>query len=341
MHLNTFSVSSHRTTQSVSMKKVLRTLFCIISAGLFIQTQAQDLKNILNNLEVKMVAPGIISTNGFEYGTTVSPDGKLLFFTKGISGFKRNTILFSEKKNGKWQTPQIAPFSGEWNDVNPYFSKDGKTFYFVSNRPTQDVNLKRRNWWYVRKKGSKWGIPKVVKGKVNGAHDMIYPSITSQGNAYFCTYNIPGGKGSLDIYESKLVNGKYQKPKALTALNTKYSDADPEMSPDGKFFAFTSTRRGGLGHYDLYICKVDKEGNIGKPIHLGSKINSSMMDSDPIFSPDGRKLYFSSSRITPRKKHPKKFVSYQALNQYLQSEENGLMNIYVVDISKLIDYLNQ
>ncbi|OJJ23579.1 hypothetical protein BKI52_04245 [marine bacterium AO1-C] len=320
------------------MKKLLALLFCLT----LLTAQAQDLKGILDKITVKMVAPGTISTDGFEYGTTISPDGKWLFFTKGIVGFKRNTILYSEKKNNQWQTPQIAPFSGEWNDVNPYFSKDGKTLYFVSNRPSQQANFKKRNWWFVKRQANnKWSQPKVVKGKVNGAHDMIYPTITHQGNAYFCTYNIPGGKGRLDLYRSKLINGVYQQPIALENLNTKYSDADPDLSPNGKFFAFTSTRPGGLGHYDLYICKVDKEGNIGKPIHLGDRINSRWMDSDPIFSPNGRKLYFSSSRITPRKKHPKKFTSYQELKQYLQSEANGLMNIYVADISQLIDYLNK
>ncbi|HAS46566.1 MAG TPA: hypothetical protein DCS93_39150 [Microscillaceae bacterium] len=320
----------------------MKILLALLFSATSLVSQAQSLNTILDKIEVKMVAPGTISTGGFEYGTTVSPDGQWLSFTKGISGFNRNTILLSEKKNGQWQAPQIASFSGEWNDVNPYFSKDGKGLYFVSNRPSNDPGLKKRNWWYVERKGNNhWGKPKLVQGKVNGVHDMIYPTITSQGNAYFCTYDLPGGKGRLDLYQSKLVNGKYQPPVALKNLNTKYSDADPDMSPNGRFFAFTSTRPGGLGHYDLYICTIDKKGNIGKPIHLGAKINSRGMDSDPIFSPDGRKLYFSSNRITPRKKHPKKFTSYRALEQYLQSAENGLMNIYVADISPLLDYLNQ
>lgn len=304
-------------------------------------TQAQKkIDEILNNIKVTLVAPGIVSTGDFEYGTTVSPNGKTMFFTKGVQGFRRNVLLYTTQKKGKWQTPKVAPFSGEWNDVNPYFSKDGNRLYFVSNRPTKDTTFKRRNWWYVARKGkNKWDVPKVVKGKVNGAHDMIYPTITHKGNAYFCTYNLPGNKGRLDIYESKLTDGVYQKPKALAYLNTKASDADPELSPDGKLFAFTSTRKGGRGHYDLYICKVAADGSVGTPINLGKVVNSRTMDSDPIFSPDGRKLYFSSRRMKPFRKRNKKMTTYQQVKDDVSQIENGLMNIYVADIGELVDFL--
>lgn len=304
------------------------------------QAFAATLQEVLERIPVKLVGPGVVSTPGFEYGCSISPDGNTLFFTKGISGFDRTSIVYSKKVDGKWQEPRLPSFSGEWKDGNPYFSKDGKRLYFSSNRPTGNPELKRSNWWRVEIEGDVYGEPTLVPGAINGEHSMIYPTITADGTAYFCTF-MPDGKGGLDFYQSEFRDGEHQAPVPMDKLNTEYHDADPEFSPDGRFFAFTSTRSGGLGDFDLYICKVSADGEIGEPINLGKSINNSSMNSDPIFSKDGRTLYFSSNVKKGWRKHPKRVESYAELANTLNVIDNGLMNIYEADISELISFLSQ
>jgi len=73
---------------------------------------------------------------------------------------------------------------------------------------------------------------------------------------------------------------------------------------------------------------------------MGSVINSNKMDSDPIFSKDGKWLFFSSDRVRPFGGHPEKIKSYQELKESLSTPDNGLMNIYRVDISAFMQYVS-
>ncbi len=299
----------------------------------------QELDRILGDLKVELVQPGTVSTNGFEFGTSISPDGKELFFVKGISGFRRTVLVYSRWQDGYWSEPRIAPFSGKYNDTNPYHSKDGSRFYFTSHRPSGKDAFQRSNLWYVDRTESGWSEPKLVEGEVNDEFEIVYPTVHTDGTIHFVSWSRPGSRNG-DIFISKLENGLYTSPELVEELNTESSDADPEMSQDGNYMFLTSMRAGGLGHYDLYIFKKQNDGKWGRGINLGSQVNSINMDSDPILSPDGRTLYFSSDKLDERDTSAEGFTDYQALVKSYEQIHNGLMNIYKVDISLLLDYLD-
>jgi hypothetical protein len=89
------------------------------------------------NDPVKAVHPqlfgeGVISTPFREWTTTFTPDGQTVYFSRGNL---RYAIIYSERVNGKWQKPKLAPFSGRWSDTDPFISNDGNRLYFCSNRP--------------------------------------------------------------------------------------------------------------------------------------------------------------------------------------------------------------
>ena len=299
-----------------------------------------ELNDILNELKVELVQPGIISTNGFEFGTSISPDEKEMFFIKGIAGFRRTVLVYSEWKDGYWSTPKIAPFSGRYRDMNPYHSKDGKRLYFTSNRPSSNPELKGSNLWYVDKTSEGWSEPKLVEGKVNDQYEIVYPTVQADGTIHFVSWSRPGSQGG-DIFRSKLDNGAYSTPERVDELNTPQSDADPEISSDGQFMFLTSQRPGGFGHYDLYVFKKKENGQWGEGTNLGPRVNSRNMDSDPILSPDGKTLYFSSDKLDEQEEDAKQFTDYQVLLESYEKIHNGLMNIYKVDLSVLLDYLNR
>ncbi|MCL6272821.1 hypothetical protein M3P19_02315 [Muricauda sp. 2012CJ35-5] len=300
----------------------------------------QELTQILNNLQVELVQPGTISTNGFEFGTSISPDSKELFFVKGISGFRRTVLVYSTWQDGYWSKPKIAPFSGQYRDGNPYHAKDGKGLYFTSSRPTSNPELGATNLWFVARNDQGWSEPELVKGAVNDKHEIVYPTVQADKTIHFVSWSRPGSKGG-DIFVSKYENGTYTSPELVDELNTPASDADPEISPDGNYLYLTSQREGGLGHYDLYIFKKQKDGKWGKGINLGPKINSRNMDSDPILSPDGQTLYFSSDKLGEIAAGQDKFTEYDTLVESLDQIHNGLMNIYKVDLSSLLSYLDR
>ena len=47
-------------------------------------------------------------------------------------------ILVSRFQNGKWGVPEMADFSGQHSDFDPFISPDGRRLFFCSNRPADD-----------------------------------------------------------------------------------------------------------------------------------------------------------------------------------------------------------
>jgi hypothetical protein len=66
-----------------------------------------------------LFAPGIISTGDYESHATFTPDGREMYFLKMAPNFSRWTIFISRYNNGRWSQPEVAPFSGQYQDADP------------------------------------------------------------------------------------------------------------------------------------------------------------------------------------------------------------------------------
>lgn len=77
-------------------------------------------------------------------------------------------------------------------------------------------------------------------------------------------------------------------------VNSETADYDPDISMDGLSLYFSSDREGGYGGSDLWVVtRTTKNDPWGKPVNLGSPINSPRDEASPDISPDGQTLYFS------------------------------------------------
>lgn len=238
---------------------------------------------------LKPFAAGIIT--GEDYGVALSPDEKTMFFARRIDSRRSAHLYFSQLENGKWSTPQVAPFSGQFFDVEPFFSYDGTKLFFASKRPLSGTTPRSDfNLWVVEKTGNDWGTPKDL-GDVNSNGNDTYPSVTKDGTLYLGSTR-EGGQGGVDLYRARFENGKYLAPENLGPLNTPSSDADPFIAPDESYLIFASSRPGGLGEGDLYV--TFRRGNEWTtPRSLGPTVNSPEWDYAQSVSRDGRTMYFS------------------------------------------------
>src|SRR5262249_34588092 len=75
--------------------------------------------------EPRLFAEGTISTRDDEFGGVFTPDGKTCLFSISVPRHYLYVILISHFVNGKWSTPEVAPFSGKYRDFDPVFSPDG------------------------------------------------------------------------------------------------------------------------------------------------------------------------------------------------------------------------
>ena len=246
----------------------------------------------------ELFARGIVSTDRIEFGNTFSPDGREFYFTRFADENKLATILFVKTANDRWVNPHVAPFSGNYSDVDPAFSHDGRQLYFSSNRPLKGAGEPKEDYdiWVVNRTESGWSEPVNPGFSVNSEKDEFAPSVAQNGTIYFAS-NRQGGWGQMDFYCSVWLEGKFGKPENLgAAINTKYREGDGFISPDGSFFLFSAFVPGNLGSGDLYISYKGKNGQWTRARSLGSGINSAGNEFTPAVTADGKYLFFASDR---------------------------------------------
>jgi ketosteroid isomerase-like protein len=88
--------------------------------------------------EPAMIGEGIISTAQDEFGGSLSPDGKAVYFDRSVPPHYLYTMWESHLVGDKWSSPQILPFSGEYRDSDPVLPPDGNKLLFVSDRPVNE-----------------------------------------------------------------------------------------------------------------------------------------------------------------------------------------------------------
>jgi Tol biopolymer transport system component len=179
-----------------------------------------------------------------------------------------------------------------------------------------------------------WSKPKNLGAPVNSEGAEWYPTLTRDGTIYFGS-DRAGGKGRTDIYRSRLVNGKYAEPENLgDVINTQFNEFEPYISPDESFLIFMAGgRTEGRGGFDLYL-SYNRNGAWTKPVNLGDKINSAGNEYSPMISPDGKYFFWTSARSSADEPL-KKPLNYRELMNKLRSPQNGLGDIYQIDIGAL------
>ena len=284
-----------------------------------------------------LFGPGIVSD---EYGNrdmAISPKGDELFYTiQYRSGFAFSAIMYSKKINEKWTTPEVAFFSGQYNDEEPAFSPDGSKLYFSSNRPISGTEKKDYDIWYVVKEKGKWSDPQNIGSPVNTSKDEFYPSIAKSGNLYF-TRQMEGKDE--DIVMCKFNNNKYDTAVSLPAtVNTTGAEFNAFVDPDEQYVLFTGyKRKGNIGTGDIFISKKNIAGEWEEAKNLGDKINGAGNTYCPYVSPDKKYFFFTSSRGLFKTPFEKK-QDLKGLRSYMNSPWNGWDNIYWVEAKEIIGY---
>lgn len=282
-----------------------------------------------------LFAPGVISTADFESHPAFTPDGKTLYFLKDAPNFSFWTIVVSRFERGEWQAPAVAPWSGRYRDADPFITADGQRFYFISDRPVDGKPKEDLDIWMMERQGDRWGEPQHLDAPVNSGGNEWFPTIASDGTLYFGS-DREGGLGRTDIYRCRFVEGKYLPAENLgEAINSKVDEFEPMIAPDQSFLIFmASGRPDGKGSGDLYV-SLFRDGKWQAARNLGEPINSRALEISPKLSPDGRWLFFTSSRGAFNGKPFDKQMTTDDLMRILHGPGNGLGDIYQIDFEAL------
>ncbi len=131
---------------------------------------------------------------------------------------------------------------------------------------------------------------------VNSAFDEYFPSVTVDNSRLLFTRKIKSDvyEWQEDFFVSKRQNDTLwgNAVNVGAPVNTELNEGAPSFSADGQIIFFAACDRPeGKGSCDIYYAR--KFGNTwGKPINLGTPVNTGAWESQPSFSSDGKTLYF-------------------------------------------------
>ena len=308
--------------------------FTVVSTQLFCQKNL-DFFKIIPSDTPELFGKEIISDAYGNRDMALAPDHKEFFYTIQYKSGAFSAILFSKKIKGIWSKPEVAPFSGQYNDLEPAYSPDGSRLYFVSNRPIDSSNrAKDYDIWYVEKAtGDRWSNPIRMDAPVNSSKNEFYPSITKSGSIYF-TREMEGKDE--DIVWCASHSGRYAEAVSLPdEINSKGAEFNAYVDPDETFVIFTAYKKtGNFGQGDLYISIKSQDGRWAPAKNLGHIINDKGLTYCPYVSSDRKFFFFTSARWTSPPFNEKQNIA--SLKKKLESPKNGWDNIYWIDAKSIL-----
>ena len=223
------------------------------------------------------------------FGVAFSPDGKELFYTKHDG--QKNVVWHTKIENFLWKTHAIAFFSGEYMDMEPHISPDGRRLYFGSERPISgNTPADFLHGWYCEKTDTGWTNPKLLSAPLD-TWDMMFITEAKNRNLYF-TSPKPDRSGG-ELYFSKWENGIYATPEKLSTqtINKFYHQAHPFIAPDESYIIFDASLSDGADT-DFYISFRNPDGTWGDA-KLIDAVNTSVHEGISFVSRDGKYFFFS------------------------------------------------
>jgi WD40-like Beta Propeller Repeat len=310
------------------------TLLWLMAGTLRAQTNAQP-ESVASNPKPEMIGEGVISTADDEFGGSITPDGKTIYYDITVPAHYLYVMCESHLVDGKWQKPEVLPFSGLYRDSDPVLSPDGKTLMFASDRPRHGQDEQSFFIWSVTRAEKGWGEPRPMDGPINSAGSQIFASVANNGNLYFTSDR--NNNGHIDIFRSRLVEGKYQPAEDLgpNINGDGIWSLEALIAPDESYLLIGSFgRQPGFGNSDLFI-SYNQNGVWSKPKNLGPVINTAAREYSPRISPDGKWLIFSSEQGMQTEQRDQPFSS-EEFSRKARGLTNGLGNIYRIPMEYVL-----
>ena len=154
-----------------------------------------------------------------------------------------------------------------------------------------------------------WSQPVNLGPAINSAADDMHPALSKDGLSLYFSSNRPGGAGGLDLWVSQRdsVDSPWQQPQNQAMLNTHFDEHAANLTMDGHWMFFYSTRPGGCNGGDSAELWASHRHNRHDalawepPINLGCTLNVPGADEGaPAFWRDEDTLYLYFARnFTP------------------------------------------
>jgi Tol biopolymer transport system component len=182
----------------------------------------------------------------------MSPDGKTLFFgsnrprKRGDEKLPSLDIYYSRRTGpGKWTEPHnlSKTVNSDFNENYPSIDSAGNVYFFSS----RNEGLGGCEIYVSKYENSRYKTPELLDKNINSYKNDWDSFISPDGNyIIFSSQNRDDTIGRQDLYISfKDKNGRWTKAVNMgPRVNSTGDEICPSVSLDGKYFFFTSRRRG-------------------------------------------------------------------------------------------------
>lgn len=238
-------------------------------------------------------APPGISTAQFESHPAFDPRTGDLYFVRSRPDFSGWRILVSHCGTKGWEMPGPPSFAGNGLEADPWFSPDGNTFWFISNRTSDGVRRPDLDIWKMaRGADGRWGRPERLPFPVNSKANEWFPRMATDGWLYFGSGR-PGGIGDTDIWRARQrPDGSWTAEDLGPTANSSKHQFEALPSADGK----TLTVQSDEGYFE-----TRKTPNGWSARHrLPPAINANGTEIGLARSPTGHTLMFARDTKGPK-----------------------------------------
>lgn len=228
--------------------------------------------------------PGKINTPDNEGTSSVTPDGRFIFFTVcNQDGFGSCDLFYSyyTPSTGQWgkrmnMGKEIN--STQW-DATPAISADGKSIIFSSAR---DGGYGGKDLYISHFANGKWTTPENLGKTINTADDEEAPFLHYDGRTLYFSSNGHPGLGGHDLFLTrKGADGEWQTPVNLgKGINTDADERGLYVEYKGEKAYFSSNRPGGFGGVDIYSFDLAPDKRPGPISYVLGKVIDEELKQD-------------------------------------------------------------
>lgn len=255
---------------------------------------------LVASLSLHAQSPTVVSlplnSSADDFAGATTGNGRTMYFTSRRDGDQK---IFSAERTGGgvdgWSDPALQEevSSGDENGTST-ITPDGQLMIFSSLENPVDGSG-RTDLYIAERINGRWTNVRNLGPEVNSPYWDSHPSLSIDGRTLYFASDRPGGKGKVDIWISRNVNGIWGAPVNAGDVNTQYDDMSPSIAPDSRTFYFASNRPGGMGGFDLYTAKVSGT-NFTNLRAMSAPVNSASDDYFYFGQNTSERAYFCSNR---------------------------------------------
>jgi outer membrane protein OmpA-like peptidoglycan-associated protein len=193
-----------------------------------------------------------VNTDAHDAAAGLSPDGSKLFVYRNTGedgGDLYESVLFG----AEWEVPvhMNRNINTRYHESCVSMSYDGKRIFFVSDKTAGYGD--RDIYFSDMELNGEWGSAKNIGPEINTkfAEDAVF--IHPDGTTLYFSSKGHNNMGGYDIFKSRLINGKWQKPENMGyPINGPDDDVFFVVAGSGNRAYFASAKPGGYGEKDIY-----------------------------------------------------------------------------------------